>query len=491
MTATAPAPQTAVAPVARRSTRVLDRASQRHRDDAALQRRLLTTDALALVTGWAVAAAALALVSGRAVSAVEIGASTAAGLAVLAIARLYAVRIMPLRSVEIARLGWAAAASGLAARAVAGVTDVAPSGEVLIVGVLAAFVALVWTRGCFRIWLGVQRRQHRFQRPVLVVGTNHEGAALVRLLRDHPEIGFDVRGVLGEGPPHESVDREAPWLGTPSDAADVIAATGASGVLIAASDVDCRRPQPPDPLGCSRDGVHVQLSSGPARHRPPPPALAAARARAALLPRAGATLAGWQLAKRALDIAARRRRSSCAPPVLGVAALAIKLGDGGPVLFRQDPRRPGRPPVQAAQAAHDGPERRGAARRPRRSPTSATARCSSSSRTPGAPRSAASSRRASLDELPQLFNVLRGDMSLVGPRPALPHEVAQFDDELRGRQRVLPGITGLWQVEARDNPAFDAYRRLDLFYVENWSVGFDLAIILATVGAVFTRWRRT
>ena len=71
-------------------------------------------------------------------------------------------------------------------------------------------------------------------------------------------------------------------------------------------------------------------------------------------------------------------------------------------------------------------------------------------------------------------------MSLVGPRPALPHEVAEFDEELRGRQRVLPGITGLWQVEGRENPAFDVYRRLDLFYVENWSVGFDLAILLAT-----------
>ena len=62
-------------------------------------------------------------------------------------------------------------------------------------------------------------------------------------------------------------------------------------------------------------------------------------------------------------------------------------------------------------------------------------------------------------------------MSLVGPRPALPHEVEQFDEELLGRQDVTPGITGLWQVEGRDNPEFEVYRRLDLFYVENWSVG--------------------
>src|SRR5204863_27335 len=84
----------------------------------------------------------------------------------------------------------------------------------------------------------------------------------------------------------------------------------------------------------------------------------------------------------------------------------------------------------------------------------------------------------SLDELPQLINVVRGDMSLVGPRPALPIEVAQFDEELLARQRVRPGITGLWQVEARDSASFQAYQRLDLFYVENWSVSLDLAILI-------------
>ena len=78
-------------------------------------------------------------------------------------------------------------------------------------------------------------------------------------------------------------------------------------------------------------------------------------------------------------------------------------------------------------------------------------------------------------------------MSLVGPRPALPSEVARFDDALLNRSKVKPGITGLWQVEARDNPAFSAYRRLDLFYVENWSVTLDLIILLATAEQVVAR----
>ena len=96
-------------------------------------------------------------------------------------------------------------------------------------------------------------------------------------------------------------------------------------------------------------------------------------------------------------------------------------------------------------------------------------------------------RALSIDELPQLWNVVRGEMSLVGPRPALPSEVAEFPDDLRARHAVRPGITGLWQVEARDNPSFDAYRRLDLFYVDNWSLLLDLVILLGTIDHVLVR----
>jgi len=72
-------------------------------------------------------------------------------------------------------------------------------------------------------------------------------------------------------------------------------------------------------------------------------------------------------------------------------------------------------------------------------------------------------------------------MSLIGPRPALRHEVDEFPADLHARHQVRPGITGLWQVEARDNPAFDAYHRLDLHYVENWSLILDLVVLLSTV----------
>jgi len=93
-------------------------------------------------------------------------------------------------------------------------------------------------------------------------------------------------------------------------------------------------------------------------------------------------------------------------------------------------------------------------------------------------------RRYSLDELPQLVNVVRGDMALVGPRPALPEEVAAYDEDPRHRLVVKPGLTGLWQVSGRSDLSWDETVRLDLDYVDNWSIGRDLAILFRTVGAV-------
>ena len=90
-------------------------------------------------------------------------------------------------------------------------------------------------------------------------------------------------------------------------------------------------------------------------------------------------------------------------------------------------------------------------------------------------------RKTSLDELPQLFNVLRGQMSLIGPRPALPLEVEMYDYVARRRLAVKPGMTGLWQVSGRNRLPFEEMVRLDLFYIENWSLGLDLAIMLKTL----------
>jgi exopolysaccharide biosynthesis polyprenyl glycosylphosphotransferase len=93
-------------------------------------------------------------------------------------------------------------------------------------------------------------------------------------------------------------------------------------------------------------------------------------------------------------------------------------------------------------------------------------------------------RKYSIDELPQLLNVLNGSMSLVGPRPPLPDEVDRYQSEVRRRLLVKPGMTGLWQVSGRSDLTWDEAVRLDLYYVENWSLGLDLAIIARTVWVV-------
>jgi len=96
-------------------------------------------------------------------------------------------------------------------------------------------------------------------------------------------------------------------------------------------------------------------------------------------------------------------------------------------------------------------------------------------------------RKTSLDELPQLFNVLKGDMSLVGPRPALPYEVKMYKDWYKHRLSVTPGMTGLWQVSGRSQKNFDEMVKLDLAYIDKWSLWFDIKILLKTFLVVFSR----
>ncbi|HEY8109126.1 MAG TPA: sugar transferase [Patescibacteria group bacterium] len=96
-------------------------------------------------------------------------------------------------------------------------------------------------------------------------------------------------------------------------------------------------------------------------------------------------------------------------------------------------------------------------------------------------------RKTSLDELPQVLNVLKGDMSLVGPRPPLPHEVKQYNRQQRRRLTIKPGITGPWQVAGRSDIGFDEWMRLDLYYIQHWSLLLDLTILLKTIRVVFSR----
>jgi exopolysaccharide biosynthesis polyprenyl glycosylphosphotransferase len=170
-------------------------------------------------------------------------------------------------------------------------------------------------------------------------------------------------------------------------------------------------------------------------------------------------------------------------PVFIIVAIAIRLSDGGPALFRQTRvGKDGRPFTvykfrtmvldaedRKAQLAVSN-EKDGVLFKIRNDPRITTV--------------GARLRRWSVDELPQLINVVRGDMSLVGPRPALPDEAARYGDYVRRRLVVKPGITGLWQVNGRSDLSWEESVRLDLRYVENWSLVLDLQVLWKTCSAV-------
>ncbi len=189
--------------------------------------------------------------------------------------------------------------------------------------------------------------------------------------------------------------------------------------------------------------------------------------------------------KRALDLCLGMLAVVVLSPVIVGAAIAVKLDSPGPVFYRQ--RRVGRDSKEFEMLKF------------RSMCTGADAMVSVLSekneasgplfkirKDPRITRVGRFLRRFSLDELPQLFNVLRGDMSLVGPRPPLPAEVDKYEEWQLGRLQAMPGMTGLWQVSGRSEVPFKDMVRLDLHYVRNWSVGLDLEIMLRTVPAVLS-----
>jgi exopolysaccharide biosynthesis polyprenyl glycosylphosphotransferase len=176
----------------------------------------------------------------------------------------------------------------------------------------------------------------------------------------------------------------------------------------------------------------------------------------------------------------------CAPLML-VVALSVRLETPGPALFRQ--RRVGREghefTIVKFRSMYADAEDRLAQLRDRNE--CADGPLFKLRDDPRVTRVGRRLRRFSLDELPQLLNVIRGDMSLVGPRPPLPCEVASYGDDVRRRLLVKPGLTGLWQVSGRSDLSWDEAVRLDLHYVENWSLALDVLILARTAAAVLAR----
>ncbi len=422
---------------------------------------LALTDLSAMTAGWGVGLLVpLAIPGGERVGTRLVWALAAVtlGMALLASQRLYRPWVYTVRAIEIQRLGRVAVLTGVLLVAAARLADVALPGPQAIAGTLASFALLVVARSWYRTWLRSRRSRGRYVQPVVLIGAGDEAVELDAIMREHPEFGFRIAGVVG--PRGEAARIAAPWLGELSEAVLAVRTSEAASAFVVASDMPAGRLN-----DIVRDlleaRVHVHLSSGLrgiAHHR----LRALPLAHEPLFYLERASLARWQRGlKRLVDLVGAILIGVVTLPLLAAAAIAIWLESPGPLLVRQE--RIGR---QARRF------------------TLYTLRLVGDARVTRVGRVL---QATGMDQLPQLFNVLTGSMSLVGPRPALPEEARRFDDRHHARFRLRPGVSGLWRVESHGDPAAGRYRRLDLFYVENWSIGLDLSILLASVFAVAAR----
>jgi exopolysaccharide biosynthesis polyprenyl glycosylphosphotransferase len=323
-------------------------------------------------------------------------------------------------------------------------------------------------------WLGPER--------ALLVGGGATARVLVSKLAAHPEYGVEVIGSLTHGGLAASDELELPRLGTLAELDGAASESGATRVVLAGESLGedeleallrrCRTlalkvsilPKLYDVLG---PGVATDDVEGVAVLGVNPP----------WIPRSSRAV------KRAMDIVVASALLLLFAPVLVLLAVAIKVDSSGPVIFTQE--RVGRAGrrfrlLKLRTMVADAP-----AQRERLLEGSIDPHWLHLANDPRITRVGRLVRRLSLDELPQLWNVVRGEMSLVGPRPLIPDEDQRVQDWARGRLELTPGITGYWQVLGRTRIPFEEMVKLDYLYVMNWSLWEDVRLMLRTIPAVF------
>ena len=352
----------------------------------------------------------------------------------------------------------------------------------VVVALLGATGLTLVHRLAQRTWLRRQREKGRFTQTTLLVGRPDGVAALHEQLMREAQYGYRAVGCCLPGAP-ETTFHGLPVLGGPDDVVDVVRKYEVDTVAVLPS---------PDLEGAELRRLGWDLERTPAELLLAPAVIELAGPRVRVRPVCGMSLLQMErpelrgmrrVVKTSFDRVGAALGLLLLVPVLLAIALAVKTTSPGPVFFRQD--RVGRDgrifrmvkfrsmTADAERQIHhlaEANEGNGVLFKIRKDPR--------------VTRVGRVLRRYSLDELPQLFNVLRGDMSLVGPRPPLPSEVGRFDADMHRRFVVKPGLTGLWQVSGRSNLSADESLRMDVHYVEHWSLLLDLMIIWRTFGAV-------
>ncbi|BCT75462.1 polyprenyl glycosylphosphotransferase [Sinomonas cyclohexanicum] len=349
--------------------------------------------------------------------------------------------------------------------------------------------ALLLMRWASRRWLSRQRQDGLYLTPTIVVGEAEDVRYVVRRIAGSAGAPYDVLGAVlpgGRRGQALTVDGERlPVLCSTDDVVRTVALKKAAAVIIAG-------PVPGGnqylrELGWNLEAHDAELVlassltnvAGPRIHWRPVQGLPLMEVD---LPHySGAR----HVVKRAMDVALGTAAIVVLAPVLAALALVVRLDSPGPVLFRQERIGKGGQPfamLKFRSMVQDAESQRASL---------ATANEGSGvlfkiKDDPRITRCGHWMRRFSLDELPQFINVVRGDMSLVGPRPPLASEVGEYERYTRRRMLIKPGITGLWQISGRSDLPWDDAVRLDLYYVENWSLTGDLMILWRTFRAVLS-----
>lgn len=348
-----------------------------------------------------------------------------------------------------------------------------------------AFLFVIGGREIIRFVLTRRSPDHRV-RSVLVVGTNSEAVELARELDDKPSLGYRVLGFVTDG----DFDSLAPkvserTLGTVDETLDVVRLTDADAVVVATTAISVHESNRLV-RQLNDAGIEVELTTSLFRFASERLTVGSVSGWPVMSVQP-VLLRGWRSAvKRAIDVLIASIVLLVASIPMLVTAAAVRLTSPGPILFRQTRVGQRGEPFEVLkfrtmvvnaeellielrdQNEADGPLFKMA-------------------NDPRITRIGGFLRASSIDELPQLINVLKGEMSLVGPRPALQSEVEQWEPELYDRLRVKPGITGMWQVNGRSDASFAQYVHHDLFYVENWSLKTDMSILARTIPAVIFR----
>ena len=354
----------------------------------------------------------------------------------------------------------------------------------------AGLFGLLLARWLIRQHLNVNRQMGQSMSRLLLLGGPSAVAHLARSLKTAQHAGYLPVAVYTPNTSElPSVEPESglPVVGNSPDAKSIVEAIEACRAdAVAVSAGVQLHPQTLRHLGWELASRNVGLIMAPALTDIAGPRIHTQQvAGLPLIHVTTPTLEGGQrVAKRLFDVVVSAFLIVISLPVMAVVAILIKLDDGSPVLFKQD-----RVGIEGAQfqmfkfrSMVVDAEARLDALKETNDGNGLLFKMKEDPRVTSIGRLL---RKFSLDELPQLFNVLTGSMSLVGPRPPLPSEVEAYEQDVRRRLLVKPGLTGLWQVSGRSNLSWQDSVRLDLYYVENWSLAGDLLILIKTFRAVF------